>query len=143
MTERLTPRVGDRVIVSGGGCDDGTCSHKPFPTSAGNVRWPIGGDTYWVVELDGSDDLASVKASRLTVVDREPVEWPRYPMWRYGDYSYSDNRRTTSGIWGVKQSVGGTVTVINESASAISADDARKIGEAWLKVAEHWDELTR
>lgn len=134
MAEKLTPRVGDRVIVRKG-------PGSPHRTLAGTVK-AIDADLVWVVR-DGYMNAFGYDPIAVEVVDREPVEWPRYPMWRYGDYSYIENRRITSGIWGVKESVGGSTTVTNEAASAISADDARKIGKAWLKVAEHWDDLTR
>ena len=75
MTERkLTPIANDRVIVSAGEIPD--TPHR-ISTSSGvverfdNKRKP----NAWQVEFDDAS-AAWFPADRLTVVDREPVEWP-------------------------------------------------------------------
>lgn len=80
MTEKLTPRVGDRVIVKVEGV-----------TRAGVVvgfgHQEVGPDeSHLMVELriDGQPWAEWAYESDITVVDREPVEWPE--GWkRWGD----------------------------------------------------------
>lgn len=68
MAEKLTPRVGDRVIARKG-------PGSPHRTLAGTVK-AIDADHVWVVR-DGHMDAFGYDLCAIEVVDREPVEWPK------------------------------------------------------------------
>jgi hypothetical protein len=73
--KKLTPRVGDRVIakvhIEGVGMQTRTGSVFEDVTA----KWR--GEPYFRVRIDGiTDDVWQMSASALTVVDRDPVEWP-------------------------------------------------------------------
>jgi hypothetical protein len=66
MTEnKLTPRVGDRVIVKTGAY-----------TKIGNIIGLGSGGKYASVDIDGWGVSGGFLTRGLTVVDRDPVEWP-------------------------------------------------------------------
>ena len=75
MTDKLTPRVGDRVLakvdIEGVGMQTRTGSVFEDVTA----KWR--GEQYFRVRIDGiTDDVWQLSGRVLTVVDRDPVEWP-------------------------------------------------------------------
>jgi hypothetical protein len=88
MNGKLTPRAGDRVLVSAGQACDHCSQKRTIPSTTAVVLKPIG--DMWATRLDqfghqpagettGKLDVFYVE--RLTVVDREPVEWPQGWAW--------------------------------------------------------------
>jgi hypothetical protein len=71
MSDKLTPRIGDRVTFQFAG-----------RTHVGDLVHPATSSTMttgydpWTVLVDGSDQEWRISPEGLTVVDREPVAWP-------------------------------------------------------------------
>jgi hypothetical protein len=127
MTDnKLTPRVGDRVIVSAGEIP-GSRDALVIPTTTGSVDAVRGANVAVVVDAgpyNGPDRHWWFPFGRLTVVDREPVEWP--DGW---------NKRPSRRV--------GAVTVPDgDYQPALSREAFDRIrGPEGDYVAEHWDEL--
>ena len=131
MGEKLTPKVGDRVVFVGQG-----------KTLAGNIEniTDYTTESFARVRVDGHEAPWSVRTTDLEVRDREPVEWPDMPSWEYGDTSWERNRRLRSPEgWNVQPTVLGSCVFVD--ANAINPADARQIADGWNHVADHWDEL--
>ena len=131
---RLIPRVGDRVIVSR--------SRTGTGSRMGDVV-EIDSEGGYRVDVHGWPEMLIVNnADDLTVVDREPIEWPDVPCWEYGDIGWSQNKRrfTNDLSWHVQQSKDGPQ--VECDASALTAGEALAIATAWSYVSQHFDELT-
>ena len=114
MSDKLTPRVGDRVIVV----------HNNVTRTGSIARHYENTSPSWGVDLDGIDGPRWFSADQLEVVDREPVAWPE--GWQ------THNRR-----------VGLAFVKIAETREAfiLSRSAIEKIVEDGPLVLESWDEL--
>jgi hypothetical protein len=112
MTEKkLIPRVGDRVIVKRSG-----------KTHAGNVVTRMNEDGEWLIEVDGKTAGWYRHTDDFTVVDREPVEWPKG--------------------WEKATSVAGAVTWKGtESGVLLDRKRMERIVADGPYLLEHWDDL--
>jgi hypothetical protein len=71
MTGKLTPRVGDRVIIAPGRIESFTAIGRVMRVEHN----PVDGIVYWV-KTDHDRTNRWFPVEELTVVDRKPVEWP-------------------------------------------------------------------
>ncbi len=76
--KKLTPRVGDRVIVAPGRIED--------YTTIGRVIGAGEGVQKWLVVLDHDNEGYWFPDAELTVVDRDPVEWPE--GWEFDELNH-------------------------------------------------------
>ena len=120
--KKLTPRVGDRVTFQ-----------FDSKTYVGNLVHPATSPTLttgfdpWTVEVDGSDEEWRVSPEALTVVDREPVEWPE----GWGKAALADSH------WQVSVCESGHAGHV----AYFSYEHLVKILEDGPRVLEEWDEL--
>jgi hypothetical protein len=132
MTDKkLTPRVGDRVIVSAGEIP-GSRDALVIPTTTGSVDAVRGANVAVVVDAgpyNGPDRHWWFPFGRLTVVDREPVEWPKYVD---SGHLYANHPWLTAEKAGVRPPT---------EMRARCQEHARCNAEAWAHVADRWDEF--
>ena len=121
----LTPRTGDRVLVSAGPRSE-RANTGEIPSMTAVVVGPMSRG-YWAVTYDDlpSGSGFTVSESRLTVLDRDPVEWPR--GWALGDRDLQ--------LAQVEDPMNGVIT-------HVSYPQLNRIrGPEGDYVAEHWDDL--
>lgn len=111
---RLTPRVGDRVLIISGGV-----------TYAGNAIARKNADDEWLITVDGIASAFYRRIDGIEVRDREPVEWSE--GWRTHD---SPHERAV-------------LSVPGGYAHILSKIEIEKILADGPYIIEHWDELIR
>lgn len=136
MTDKLTPRKGDRVLVSAGPIPN-TDSLDIFPSTTGTVRG-VDHDLPqepFMVELDAewlSDDRWRFPADRLEVLDRKPAEWPEgWGVDEDGDVWYYSTNTGVGSQW----------VAVDRPLSEQRAT-LEKLLQDIPQVLEQWDQLT-